>query len=155
MKQILLIALLLGLFTLASRAQTIPRNDQPRFIISGYRPENKAGTLLVTFGVSMSDCIADIELEDLASQKKYIVKPTLDNYYVRENDMQDIYAKIPIGKFRKLVDMHDGLTTLLTIRSKTGRVVYKSTISLKLADKPEEVEEEDKPADPAKATALK
>ena len=111
--------------------------------------------MLVTFGVSMSDCIADIELEDIATQKKYIFKPTLDNYYVRDNDMEEIYAKIPIGKFRKLVDMHNGLTTLLSIRSKTGRIVYKGTISLKLADKPEEMEKiEDKPA-VAEATALK
>ena len=155
MKHILITALLLGVIATASRAQTIPRNAQPRFIISGYNADNKAGTLLVTFGVSMSDCIADIELEDIATQKKYIFKPTLDNYYVRDNDMEEIYAKIPIGKFRKLVDMHNGLTTLLSIRSKTGRIVYKGTISLKLADKPEEMEKiEDKPA-VAEATALK
>ena len=155
MKQLLLMALLAGAFATGGLAQTILRNAQPRFVISGYNPDTKAGTLIVTFGVSMSDCIADVELEDLSSQKKYLFKPTLDNYYVHDNDMEEIYAKIPIGKFRKLVDMHDGLTTLLTIRSKTGRVVYKSTISLKLADKPAEVEDKQGHTADAQATALK
>lgn len=124
----------------SAQAQTIPRNDLPRFTVEGYDAEYNDGMLTVVFGVSMSDCIETVEVESTTKNKvkKYTAKPTLDHYYVRDNDMEEIYAKVPIGRFKKLVDKREGIDAIVTITSKSGRVVYKGPASLRLQDEEEE-----------------
>ncbi len=125
----LLLCLLLGTH---AWAQSIPSNDQPRFTLEGAMPGSRAGTVLVTFGVSMSDCIKAVEIENIDTKRKYIVYPTLDHYYVRDSDMEEIYAKIPVGKIKKLVHKKKGLHAQITVISKSGRCVYRGKAALEM-----------------------
>jgi hypothetical protein len=143
---ILLPALLWHSLPAQVSAQSISRTDQPRFTVSGYSEDGDKGMLMLTFGVSMSDCIQKVEIESLTNSKKRAVAyPTLDNYYVRDGDEEEIFANIPMGKFRKLVDRKEGLDARITITSKSGRVVFNGRATLKVRD--------DEPEDTPKATA--
>ncbi len=108
----------------AALAQSIPRNDQPRYTVQGYTGK-RTGTVMIEFGVSMADCISHVEVENLRNKKKYILKPTLDDYHVRDNDMEEIYTKLRVGKFKKLVDKKDGLNSMVTVVRKDGKVMFK------------------------------
>ena len=131
MKRFLLVALFAGGCLSQAEAQSIPRDDQPRFMVDN-QEAGKKSVLMLTFGVSMSDCIKQIEVENLDSKRKYTLYPTLDNYYVRDSDMEEIYAKVPIGKFRKLVKKKEGLHTQITIVSKSGRRVFSGRAEVKM-----------------------
>lgn len=93
---------------------------------------------MIEFGVSMADCISHVEVENLRNNKKYILKPTLDDYHVRDNDMEEIYTKLRVGKFRKLVDKREGLKTTVTVIRKDGKVMYKGPAAMILDDNEEE-----------------
>lgn len=147
MRHLFVLLLLVGTCSLqAVRAQSIPRNDLPRFTVEGNAPGTRSGIVLITFGVSMSDCIQSVEIENLENKRKYMLYPTLDNYFVRDSDMEEIYAKIPVGKFRKLVDKKDGLQAQITIISKSGRRVYygKAEIKIETGDDDDKEDAKDK-----------
>lgn len=141
-----MMAALIGI-SIAAQGQSIPRNDQPRYTVDGYTGK-RSGTVMVEFGVSMADCIARVEIENTKNHKKYIMKPTLDDYHVRDNDMEEIYTKLRVGKFRKLVDKKTGLVSTVTVIRKDGKVMYKGPANMILND-----EEGEQQTD--KSTALK
>ena len=121
--------------------QTIPKNGKPRFSLERATSATN-GVLAISFGVSMSDCISEVEIENTRNGKKYLFKPSLDNYYVRDNDMEEIFAKFEVGKFRKLVHKKEGLVANITIKSKAGRVIYKGVARYEIAvDDEEEYED--------------
>jgi hypothetical protein len=133
--------------SVAAFGQSIPRNDQPRYTVEGYTGK-RTGTVMMEFGVSMADCIARVEVENLKNHKKYIMKLTIDDYHVRDNDMEEIFAKVRVGKFKKLVDKKEGLASIVTVIRKDGKVMFKGPANMILND-----EEGEEPKD--KATALK
>lgn len=119
--------------TVAALGQSIPRNDQPRYTVQGYTGK-RTGTVMIEFGVSMADCISHVEVENLRNHKKYILKPTLDDYHVRDNDMEEIYTRLKVAKFRKLVDKKDGLKSVVTVIRKDGKVMFKGNAAMILDD---------------------
>lgn len=125
----------------AALGQSIPRNDQPRYTVQGYTGK-RTGTVMIEFGVSMADCIKQVEVENLRNKKKYVLKPTLDDYHVRDNDMEEIYTKLRVGKFKKLVDKKEGLNTVVTVVRKDGKVMFKGPAKMILEDEEEDEKKE-------------
>ena len=85
----------------------------------------------LVFGVSMSDCIKSVEIENLANHRKTVYALNMDYYFVREGEMEEIYAKVPLGKLHKLVDDVYGMRAMVTITSKAGNTVYSGVTALK------------------------
>jgi hypothetical protein len=130
----LILTIVFYLQSIAVEAQSVPRDDLPRFTVEGYSEDGHQGTVVLIFGVSMSDCVGNVEVENLENNKKYSFRPTLDNYYVRDGEMEEIFAKLPIGKFRKLVDKKEGFTAMITIYARGGRKIFQGKSHLKVSE---------------------
>jgi hypothetical protein len=120
-----IVCLTLCVFLLAARlqAQSITRTDLPRFKVE-INSKDGRDYLMVTFGVSMSDCIKAVEVRNLDNNRIYIARPNLDNYFQRDGESEDIYAKVPIGRAKKLISNKNGFKGEVTIISKTGKRIY-------------------------------
>jgi hypothetical protein len=111
--------------------QSIPRDDQPRFKVE-YNPIESKEYLVLTFGVTMSDCIKMVEVRNLDNDRLYYIRPTLDDYFIKEEGSDEIYAKVWVGKLSKVVTQKDGMRAEVTIISKSGKAVFKGRTDFKI-----------------------
>jgi hypothetical protein len=114
-------------------AQTITRGDQPRFKVE-QSPYDGSNLLMVTFGVTLSDCIKLIIVRNIDNNRTYHLKPGMDDYYARnaEEGEEDIYTKMTVGKFKKIVTNKYGIRAEITVISKSGKPIYKGRTEFKI-----------------------
>jgi hypothetical protein len=113
------------------RAQTITRTELPRFKVE-INPKDGRDYMVVTFGVSMSDCIKAVEVRNLENNRIYIVRPNLDHYYVKDGETEEIFADIPVGRAKKLISNKHGFKGEVTIISKTGARIFRGTTNFRI-----------------------
>lgn len=116
-----------------AEAQTVGRK-QPKIALKDYSPNNDDGTVTFEVDVRMADCISYIELKNDAHKKPIHVDVTDKDYYLSEENGQDIMLRLPVGTLKELMKKKDKLATELIIYSKSGKPIYSNEVALSKAD---------------------
>jgi hypothetical protein len=73
-----------------------------------------------------------VEVRNLDNDRLYYIRPTLDDYFIKEEGSDEIYAKVWVGKLSKVVTQKDGMRAEVTIISKSGKAVFKGRTDFKI-----------------------
>jgi hypothetical protein len=114
-------------------AQTVGKKP-PKFSLKDYNPGKDDGTLTFEVDVRMADCISYIELKNDATKKPVQVNVSENDYYLSEENGQDIFLRLPIGTLKALLKKKESLPTSLVIYSKSGKPIYTNELSINKFD---------------------
>ena len=114
-------------------AQTVGRKP-PKLSLTEYSRDKDDGTLNFEVDVRMADCISYIELKNEAIRKPVQVQVNEKDYYISEENGQDILLRLPVGSLKEFLKKKEILPTELTIYSKTGKPIYTNELSINKAD---------------------
>lgn len=116
-----------------TEAQTVGRK-QPKIALKDYRPNDDDGTVTFEVDVRMADCISYIELKNDAHKKPIQVQVSEKDYFLSEENGQDILLRLPVGTLKELLKKKEKLPTELTIYSKSGKPIYTNEVALSKYD---------------------
>lgn len=133
MKNLGLVALFMLAGIGAAFGQTVGKKP-PKISLQNYNPGNDDGTLSFEVDVRMADCISFIEVKNPNIKKPIQVPVAEKDYYLSEENGEDILLRIPIGSLKELLKKKDKAETELVIYSKSGKPIYTNEISINKYD---------------------
>jgi hypothetical protein len=84
--------------------------------------------------VRMADCISYVELKNPDSKKPVKVEVTENDYYLSEENGQDIILRLSLGTLKDILKKREMMAADLVIYSKSGKPIYTNELSLNKAD---------------------
>jgi hypothetical protein len=125
-----LLALILS-FPLA--AQTVGRKP-PKVVLKDYNYKADDGNIEFEVDVRLADCISYVELKNPDSKKPVKVEVTENNYFLSEENGQDILLRLSLGTLKEILKKREVMAADLIIYSKSGKPIYINELSLNKAD---------------------
>jgi hypothetical protein len=130
MKKVLLVSGLLCLVIgTVSFCQTVGRKP-PKVILKEYSVKEEDGRLEFEVDVRMADCISYIEIKNKDSKKPLQVQVNENDYYLDEQNGQEIFLRLSLGSLKQLLRKRETLDASLVIYSKSGKPIYTNQLSL-------------------------
>jgi len=125
-----ILALILS-FPLA--AQTVGRKP-PKVVLKDYNYKADDGNIEFEVDVRLADCISYVELKNPDSKKPVKVEVTENNYFLSEENGQDILLRLSLGTLKEILKKREVMAADLIIYSKSGKPIYINELSLNKAD---------------------
>jgi len=120
-------------FSITLEAQTVGRKP-PKVVLKEYSAKEDDGKIEFEVDVRMADCISYIEIKNPDSRKPVHVDVTENDYFLSEENGQDILLRLSLGSLKDLLKKRESLAAGLTIYSKSGKPIYTNELSINKAD---------------------
>jgi hypothetical protein len=114
-------------------AQTVGKKP-PKVVLKDYNYKQDDGNLEFEVDVRMADCISYIEIKNPDTKKPVQVQVTENDYYLSEENGQDIILRLSLGTLKDILKKREVLAAGLIIYSKSGKPIYSNELSLNKAD---------------------